>query len=171
MNEIETGRILTVISKMYPSFKKERDINATAAVWQEIFAGTPYELVNRALMSYLASDTKGFPPVPGAINERIMQMREADEMTENEAWSLVYKAIRRGLYNSREEFDKLPEEIRRIVGHPTQLYEWANLDECEVSTVIAGFVRRAWRTHLETKRKMSVMPALRLNEEQTDFIR
>ena len=103
MNENETGRILSIISEVYPAFRKDRNIAATAKVWQRIFEHTPYAAVEQALMAYIASDTKGFPPVPGAINERIMQERELGGLSENDAWILVLRAVRRGndpLYSS-----------------------------------------------------------------------
>lgn len=165
MNKSETGKILAVISEIYPSFRKDRNIEATAAVWQQIFDRTPYELVSRALTAYIATDTKGFPPVPGALNERICLIREAEEMDENEAWSLVYRAMCRGIYNSGEEFRKLPEEIRKIVGHPRQLHEWAMLDAHEVSTVIASNFRRSWRARKETQKALGYTPQLRIGDE------
>lgn len=164
MNMTETGKILAVISEMYPSFRKDRNIQATAKIWQQVFERTPYELVSQALTSYIATDTKGFPPVPGALNERIAQRRELEGMNENEAWSLVYKALCRGIYNSREEFDKLPEEIRRVVGHPRQLHEWAMLDTHEVSTVIASGFKRAWRARKELQRALGAAPQPRIEK-------
>lgn len=166
MNEQETGKILAVISEMYPSFRKDRDIQATQDIWFTIFRHTPYEQVSQALMSYIATDTKGFPPVPGALNERICQARELDGMNENEAWCLVFRALSRGIYNSEEEFGKLPEEIRKIVGHPRQLHEWALLDTHEVSTVIASGFKRSWRARKELERQLGVTPQLRTEGEK-----
>ena len=167
MNENETGKILSVISEMYPSFRKDRNIDATARVWQKIFEHTPYAAVEQALMAYIATDTKGFPPVPGAINERIMQARELSGLTENDAWVLVLKAVSRGIYNSREEFEKLPEEVQRIVGHPRQLYEWAMMDAGDVNTVIASTFRRSWRARKEAERALG-RAALRLEDGKKD---
>jgi hypothetical protein len=148
----ETGRILSTISEVYPSFRKDRNIRATQAVWARIFANTPYSQVEQALLSYIATDAKGFPPVPGALNERIHQARELAGLNENEAWMLVLRAISRGIYNSAEEFEKLPEDIRRIVGAPRQLYEWAFLDSHEVNTVIASNFKRSWRARKEAEK-------------------
>ena len=164
MNENETGKILSVISEMYPSFRKDRNIDATARVWQKIFEHTPYAAVEQALMAYIATDTKGFPPVPGAINERIMQARELSGLTENDAWVLVLKAVSRGIYNSGEEFARLPEEVQRIVGHPAQLHEWAMLDAGEVNTVIASAFRRSWRARKELEKSLGVAAAPLLEE-------
>ena len=52
------------------------------------------------------------------------------------------------------EFEKLPEEVRRVVGHPSQLYEWAMLDTREVNTVIASNFRRAWRARTEARKSL-----------------
>ena len=138
---------------------------ATAAVWQELFAQVPYDTVSRALMNYIATDTKGFPPVPGAINEQIGRMMEAEGLSESEAWCLVYKAVCRGIYNSQEEFGKLPEEIRRIVGHPRQLHEWAMLDAHEVNTVIAAGFKRSWRARKELEKALGGVTLLRIEGE------
>ena len=164
MTAQETGKILSIISEMYPSFRKDRNIKATGAVWQKIFEHTPYAAVEQALMAYIATDTKGFPPVPGAINERIMQARELEGLTENDAWILVLKAVSRGIYNSGEEFAKLPEEVQRIVGHPAQLHEWALLDAGEVNTVIASAFRRSWRARKELEKALGVAAAPLLEE-------
>ena len=168
MNRQETSKILSIISDMYPSFRKDRNIDATGIVWQKIFEHTPYALVEQALMSYIATDPKGFPPVPGAINERIAQLRELNGMDENEAWTLVFRALCRGIYYAREEFDKLPEEIRRIVGHPGQLHEWAMLDSSEVNTVIAAWFRRAWRARRQLEKALGPAAATRLEEGEKE---
>ena len=118
----------------------------------------------QALMAYIATDTKGYPPMPGAINERILQARELCGLTENDAWVLVLRAVSRGIYNSAEEFAKLPEEVQRIVGHPRQLHEWALLDAGEVNTVIASAFRRSWRARKELEKNLGLSPALRLEE-------
>ncbi len=168
MNEKETVRILSIITEVYPAFRKDRNISATAKVWQKIFEHTPYEAVEQALMAYIATDTKGFPPVPGAINERIRQAGELDGLTENDAWILVLKAASRGIYNSAEEFAKLPEEVQRAVGHPRQLHEWAMLDAGEVNTVIASAFRRAWRARKELENALGKATAPRLEGEKKD---
>jgi hypothetical protein len=158
VNEIETGKILSVITEIYPSFKKDRDIGATAAVWQQLFAQVPYDTVSRALMNYSATDTKGFPPVPGAINEQIGRMMEAEGLSESEAWCLVYKAVCRGIYNSREEFEKLPPVIRDIVGNPNELHHWAQSEERYVKDSVCSWFLRAYNSSMEKDRKDALIP-------------
>ena len=155
MNWDETNKILSAVAQFYPGYLKGRDPKITADVWQTIFSQVPYALVKQAVMGYIASDVKGFPPSPGAINEYIRCLQgEDDEQTESEAWALVVKATRRGIYNSREEFDKLPPDIRRIVGDASQIHEWALMDSEEVNTVIASHFRRAWRAQRERQKML-----------------
>ena len=150
----ETKRILAAITAIYPTFTRDRDAAVLAQVWQQVFAATPYLLVNQALTAFIATDTRGFPPTPGALNAYIMKTEQLKGPTENDAWARVYKAISRGLYNSREEFDKLPQDIREIVGSPRMLYEWAQMDSSEVNSVIAAGFKRSWRTRQELKREL-----------------
>lgn len=51
-------------------------------------------------------------------------MRELNtpkQLNELEAWSLVEKAIRNSIYNSQEEFSKLPPLVQKAVGSPNVL--------------------------------------------------
>ena len=154
MNRQETGRILAMITAVYPSFLKDRDPEILAEVWQRIFENTPYRLAEQALYAFMASETRGFPPTPGAINSLIVRARQAAEPTDVEAWGLVYRAICRSTYYSVEEFNKLPPLIRKIVGSPGQLREWSQLSPAEVCTGIASAFMRAYRARLELEREM-----------------
>lgn len=163
MNAKETKRILASIAAVYPSFTRERDLNILAEVWQQVFSRTPYEAVNQALMAFIARDTKGFPPTPGALNAYLIRTEQLKGPTENEAWARVYRAISRGLYNSGEEFAKLPPDLQELVGSARMLYEWAQLDAGEVNTVIASNFKRSWRTRRELERdRLPAFPELRL---------
>ena len=163
MNLTETQRILASIQAVYPSFIKDRDIDVLEQVWLQVFANVPYEEVNRALGLFFASDAKGFPPTPGAVNAYIRKAQQLDAPSENQVWSRLLKAVSRGLYNSTEEYEKLPEDIREIVGHPRVLYEWAQLSTSEMNTVIAPGFLRSWRARQELKSELDGM--LRLEAE------
>lgn len=66
-------------------------------------------------------------------------------MTELEAWNIVHKAIYRSTYNSKEEFEKFPEIIKRIVRSHEQLKKWAMMDVDEVNMVIESNFQRSFR--------------------------
>ena len=158
MDMKETRRILAAIQAIYPSFTKDRDPNVLSQVWQQVFTNTPYPLVNQALNAVIATDIKGFPPPPGALNAFIRKAQQLNGPTEDDAWIKVYKAISRGLYNSQEEFDKLPPDIQRIVGSPRMLFEWAHMDSDDVNKVIAAHFKRSWRTRQEQEQNRLLLP-------------
>lgn len=160
MTKQETLRVLAAVMAVYPSVSKDRDTRILTEVWHRVFAGMPYEQVIQALEAYIAGDAKGFPPTPGAVNALIRKKEELEGLTENEAWDLVYRAACRGYYNSAEEFAALPEEVRRVVGSPRMLFEWAQMDSGELNTVIASSFRRSWRARRELRRELGAFAAL-----------
>ncbi len=169
MNMEETNQILASITAIYPVFVRDRDARTLAKVWQQVFNAIPYQLVNQALMAYIATDTKGFPPTPGALNMWIAKTQQMNGPTENEAWAMVYRAISRGLYNSREEYEKLPPDIREIVGNSRMLHEWAQMDSSEVNTIIAAGFKRSWRARQELKQELMPLagiPQKHLGEQE-----
>ena len=54
MDMKETKRILAAITAIYPSFIKDRDPRVLSLVWQQVFANTPYPLVNQALYAFFS---------------------------------------------------------------------------------------------------------------------
>ena len=160
MNMKETKRILAAITAIYPTFVKDRDPEVLSRIWQQVFASTPYPLVNQALTAFLATDVKGFPPTPGALNTFIRKTRQLKDPSEDDAWVKVYKAISRGLYNSREEYENLPEDIREIVGSPRMLYEWAQMSPGELNTVVAPGFKRSWRARQELRQELGLYDRL-----------
>ena len=158
MDMKETKRILAAITAIYPSFIKDRDPNVLSQVWQQVFVNTPYPLVNQALNAFIATDVKGFPPTPGALNAFIRKAQQLNGPTEDDAWLKVLKAISRGLYNSREEFDKLPPDIQEIVRSPRMLFEWAHMDSDDINKVIAAHFKRSWRAKQELKQDLLLIP-------------
>lgn len=154
MNMKETERILASVTAVYPAFAKDRDCHVLATVWQQVFSHVPYAQVNRALAAFFAGDVKGYPPTPGAVNAYLLKARKLEGPTENDAWALVLKASSRGLYNSREEYEKLPEDVREIVGSPRMLHEWAQMSTEDLNTSVAPGFKRAWTARQELKQEL-----------------
>lgn len=128
MTREETIKILMVMQAAYPNYKPE-DKTVAVNVWMEMLGDIPYEQVSTALKAYIQTDKSGFAPVIGDIREKAQILFGEDvEINENEAWSLVLKAVQRSGYYSEEEFAKLPKIIQRAIGSPSRLREMA-LDE------------------------------------------
>ncbi len=158
MTQDETNRILSTILEAYPSFGKDRDPAFTSRLWHTLFEFTPYREVEKALMQFISTDTRGFPPPPGALREIILERMKEAELSETEAWNLVRKAIGRSMYYSGEEFGKLPPALQRIIGSPDNLHSWAALDERAVESSLMPWFLRAYAGRMEKERRAKLLP-------------
>lgn len=165
MNKAETSNIVSVIVAAYPNHYKT--INAdimqnTIFIWHEILKEYEFNLVQMALKSYIANDTKGFPPAPGQIvgNLRNIQKVGNKEQVMNgiEAWGYLFKALGNSLYNSEEQFNKLPALIQKTVGSPAILKEWASLRLEELQTVTHSNFLRTYNSIVKREEELDCIP-------------
>lgn len=162
MTKRDVAELMTVLQANYPdSFKGQSDavVGAKVALWYDMFKNHPKEIVHAAAVAFMATDTKGFMPNVGQINEQIQRMNRKDDRTPDEAWRLVYKAIRNSTYGAEEEFAKLPEDIQRFVGHPDQLKAWALMEADVVQSVIASNFQRSFKVRQANDRDYAKLPA------------
>lgn len=148
MSEAEVSMLLYTIHAVYPAhFTRftERDMEDQIAAWRGVLEDYSYIQASAGLKAFLASDTKGFPPVPGQVIDFIRRAMEpeAEQATNPELIALIRRALANSGYNSEAEFDRLPEICQRAVGTPHNLEEWCRLDNREVETVILSHVARA----------------------------
>lgn len=162
MNLKETLQIMAVIKSEYPSFGGRdlsgSDLDRKAALWQEMFADDDYRLAAAALKCFIAEDTKGFAPSIGQIKDIMVRLMDADGMDEDRAWELLRQAVSRSGYGAREEYDRLPEELRRMCS-PGQLYEWSQMDSDVFNSVIGSHFRKSYRARRESQRRDALLPA------------
>ena len=161
MTREDTIKILAVLRGAYPAFYRDitrQEAESTIALWMSMFDEEPYEIVGAAVKAFISGDSKGFPPVIGQIKERIRQITQPEEMTEQEAWALVSKALRNSTYGSEEEFAKLPPEVQAVVHDPGQLRQWAMSPADEVETVIASNFMRSFRVKQKTTKEYMALP-------------
>lgn len=162
MTRSETLAIMSILKAAYPGYyrdMKRQDAEAVVNLWAEMLADYPANLVAAAVKSHIASDRKGFPPHIGAIIAAIGEINRPAELSEGEAWALIAKALRNSGYNSEKEFSALPENLQRLVGHPSQLREWASMDTGTVQSVVQSNFMRSYRARAESERKLLAMPA------------
>lgn len=161
MTRQETGIIMDILTTAYPTFYNGRnapDMRMTVNLWAEMFAEDDVKIVAAAVKALIATDDKGFPPHIGAVKGRIRQISNPDEMTEQEAWALISKALRDGYYNAEAEFDKLPPLVQDVVHDPRQLREWSMMDESTVQSVVASNVQRSFRAKAQSRRDFEALP-------------
>lgn len=162
MDRAETLKIMAVLRGAYPQFYRDigrKEAEDTVNLWLDLFGGYAYPLVAAAVKSFIEADEKGFPPVPGQIAGKIRLLTGDRQQTEAEAWDQVSAAIRNGLYGAKEEFERLPETAKRLVGSPAQLRCWAMMDSDTVHSVVASNFQRSYRTASRREAELKKLPA------------
>ena len=162
MTKAEAAKVMAVLQVNYPeNFRNKSDevIKATVDLWSRAFADEPYQLVSAAVMAHMVSDTNRFMPPIGVIKAKIAELMKPDEMTEQEAWGLVAKALRNSTYGADEEFAKLPPAVQRAVGGASQLRDWAMMDTETVQSVVASNFQRSYRVTSQRERDWEKLPA------------
>lgn len=162
MTRQETGIIMDILTAAYPRFYagvETADMRKTMSLWAEMFHRDDVALVAAAVKSVIEGDEKGFPPTIGQVKAKMRLISGSDELTEADAWQMVAKAIRNGLYGAQEEFDKFPPVIRRIVGSPNTLREWARMDTETVHSVVSSNFQRSYRAISAKEQEYAKLPA------------
>lgn len=161
MTRDDVIKIMSVLRGAYPQFY--RDIRKQEAMdiinlWSDMFAYDDTELVAAAVKSLIDTDEKGFPPTIGQVKAKMRLLTSKEEMTEAEAWALVAKAVKNGLYGSREEFDKLPKNIQRLVGSHNQLRDWSMMDSDTLHSVVASNFQRSYKQVATREKEIAKLP-------------
>lgn len=164
MNREETLAIMGVLKAAYPNYYKDMkrsEAEGIVELWHTMFSDDPAQIVAAAVKAHIASDVKGFPPHIGAIKQAIVKLTKPPEleMSEMEAWNLVRKATRNGVYGSQKEFDALPPVVQQVVGSPSQLKEWALMDEDVVASVISSNFQRSYKARAAHAKEMLALPS------------
>ena len=161
MTQNETTAIMAVLYAAYPQFyakKMPAEIDSIVALWTEMFADDSAEIVAAAVKSFIATDTKGYPPAIGIIKGHVSKIKYGYQKTELEAWGEVQEALRNSAYGAGEEFRKLDPIIQRIVGSPSQLREWAMAESGTSINVIASNFQRSYKAISENQREYRALP-------------
>ncbi len=161
MDRTQTTLILSVLKSAYPhAFQNmsKADGEAMLNLWTAMFTEESYEEVNAAIGALISTRTVGYSPTVGEVKEQIRRLHHHSDIDENAAWVMVSKACRNGSYHSKEEFNKLPQDVQRVVGSPEQLKQWAAMDAETVESVIASNFKRSFRVHAEREAEVSKLP-------------
>ena len=158
MTEQETNKILAMITEIYPSFRKDRNPGITSQVWHTVLKDKHYIDVQDALQEFIRTDTKGFPPAPGAllaIADRIGQWDEVPcPLTTGR---LIRRAIRHGPEYAEKEFSAFPPEIRNIIGSPEDLRAWAAVEKQQQGKILPDITKRITDIYLQDR--ISALPS------------
>lgn len=158
----ETHTILTLLQTEYPQSFAKMDDRAMAMklkLWASEFQYDDYKTVYAVVRSIMSAGNREFAPNIGVIREKLRSFAVDGELTENEAWSKVSRAISNGIYGYQEEYAKLPPAVQKAVGEPEQLKRWAVMNEDEVQSVVASNFQRSYRQIAQRERELAKIPA------------
>lgn len=157
MNREETKAILAILKAGYPNFYKDmtkEDATNTINLWTAMFADDPAQVVTEAVKSLMC--TLKFPPTIADVKEKISLITQPPTMTEMEAWQIVKSAM--SYYNATETFGRLPAILRRIVGSPNQLREWAVMEAETVNSVVQSNFMRSYKAAVAQEKERAMLP-------------
>lgn len=159
MTREETIKLLMCIQAAYPNFKP-MDKTVSANVWHMALQEYDFVECQNALMSYITTDKNGFAPSIGQVIDKIHTNRDVarNQLTETQAWSLVSKALRNSTYNSKSEFDALPESVQKAVGSHDILRVWAT-DEAFNESVVSSNFMRSYKSILNRQAEFERLPS------------
>ncbi len=161
MTRAEVIASLKILKVAYPAFYSRMTRSSaedTIAVWCEMFRDEDVDVMKLALYKIIEEHTN-FPPTIADIKTKIKEMRIAatGEKTDEELWQTLKSAVSDGYYGYKEQYAKLPEEVKRYLGSPSTLRELSQLDTGTFNTVThgqflkqIGIIRDRVRFDLET---------------------
>lgn len=125
-------------------------------MWYSLIGYMNYQTASEALQAHLRTSTR-LPAVADFV-KYASQKSNPQALNAEEAWALVTKALRNGLYGAEEEYAKLPPAIQKAVGSPINLREWAQLEKDDVQGVQKSHFVRAYRTEMERAEQDRLLP-------------
>ena len=157
MTRQEALAIMAMLKTAYPSFYKDlskEELNAAINLWATMFADDPAYIVTEAVKSLMC--TLKYPPTIADVKEKIAMITQPPAMTEMEAWDMVKSAI--SYYNAAETFERLPPILKRIVGSPNQLREWAIMEAEKLDTVVQSNFMRSYKALAAQEKERAMLP-------------
>lgn len=158
MTREEAKQLLMIIDAAYPAFEiKER--TETINAWAVLLGEHDFGDIQLALRTFINTSGSAFPPSVAQLIEAANMKNRLVKLAGTEAWTMVRRAIRRGIYYSKEEFEQFPEEVKKTVGSHEQLSEWARCPSEEIDTVIASNFRKNFEAVLKRQEDEERIPA------------
>ena len=151
----ETAKIMAAYPRYYANIDVEEARQVTT-LWASMLADYSYETVSNAAKALIVSSK--FPPTIAEVIEKIQLLTKEPELSEGEAWSMVRKAIRNGIYGYKEEYRKLPDKVKTAIGNPLMIHEWAKVSADELDTVVASNFMRNFRSQTKSKQEYESLP-------------
>lgn len=138
MKREEVIAILGIMKTAYPRFYANMSKNQaeeTIALWHEMFKSDNPLLVTNAVKKLITE--LEFPPTIADVKKSMYSITDRSE-SNIELWNIFFKAISNSGYNSVQEFEKLPDILKKFAGSPSQMRDYALMDRDTVNSVVKG---------------------------------
>lgn len=167
MTRDETKKLVMLIGGVYQNFKPT-NLSFTIDVWNAVIGDFDYKVLENAFVEYAHDDTSGFAPTPGQLIH-IAFKKNVKLKTAQEAWSLVQKAMSNSIYNSQEEFNKLPVNVQRAVGSASRLRELAMTENLNQQVEFSIFAKTYEEVVEESVNQMKIGLLEEMNNDTKRF--
>lgn len=140
MERVEWYKVAAYLKSAYgDKFNLDKD---GLTIWFENLSDLPGVDVMQAVRAVIM--TSPFPPTIADIRKRAVEGKVSNLPVAEEAWSKVRKALQNSLYNSKEQFERLDDISKSIIGSPGALAVYASMNADEVETVIKSHFIRSY---------------------------
>lgn len=154
--------IMAILKVAYPLWYRDlqkEDAIATVSLWAELFADDSVTEVAAAVKALIATKKTSYPPTISDVKEKLISLRFQDELTAQEAWTMVSKAVANTDWNNpSKQFDKLPESVQAAVGSPDMLREWGMVDVGVFQTVVSSNFIKAFEAKQRRAKELAALP-------------
>ena len=157
MTREECKQLIMICEATYPNFRASNPAE-TLNAWHMILGEYDYQTMLMALKMYIHTSGSAFAP---SVSELIAMTRKPQELTmvsEVDVWREVRPAIRNSGYHAEEEFNKLSETAKKMVGDPQQLREWAMLPSEDIDTVVQSNFKNRFKAMQTRQAEINAMP-------------
>lgn len=147
MTSKECLQLLGMMRSLFPNEKQmtDEDIKVKAMFWANIMKDISYQEAIEGLNHYVSTSTTGFAPQPAHI---LNYARQKNRLTDAEIERYLLDALSNSTYNSEIEFDKLPEDLKKIIGNSGELRRQA-LREVDDTRIYIKSVCKEYRARVD----------------------
>ncbi len=134
MNKSETAKILGYIKGAYIYiFSKftENEREAMVMTWQNSFKNTDFKEVSEAVIKWCNAEK--LAPTIADIKKTMFELSNINITTSSEAWEIVLKKCSIDRRYAKENFGKLPNNIKKAIGSYSFLCELGNANDQQSS--------------------------------------
>ena len=157
MTRDEVKKILIIMQVTFKTYEPDNKTQETD-VWYIYLKDFTYEEAEAALKVYVATENTPYAPSPSQLIGQINKLRNMALPNEVDIWREVRPAIRNGLYHFQEEYDKLSDTAKKMVGDPQQLREWAMLPSEDIDTVVQSNFKSRFNAMQKRDKELNAMP-------------